>query len=195
MRLTFILLFITICSYSCASKESKDEIKEIYNIAIDGNVKALPPPPPPEPGDDSEMPQQILDSLNAIKLKIKACKSIELFNPEYFFDLSEYKEYIEALDHLFANTNELLNMDNWYTERGHSIGTVNCEEVDKKELFMNFDALVRFSNVGFNSTKDKAVMLIIVSYSHYLSGSLTLLLLERSNDDWEIKEKDVISIA
>ncbi len=195
MRLPLILLFITIFSNSCVSKEPSDGIKEIYSMAIDANVIPLPLPPPPEPGDDSGMPQHVRDSLKAIKLNIKACKSITLFTKERFFDLSKYKQYTEALDHLFANTNELLNMDNWYTERGHSIRTVNCEEVDKKELFKNYDALVTFSNVGFNSTKDKAVMLIIVSYSHYLSGSLTLLLLERSNDDWEIKEKDVISIA
>ena len=197
MRLTnlvFLILFTIILNYSCDSNKSTDEIKEIHNIAIDNTVVPLPPPPPPKPGEKPGIPQQVLDSINAIKLKIAVSNIIDLHDKKSF-NISNYQNYNEAEKNLIGNKNQTLDKKNWSTNKGHDISVINFQEVDKKELFKNYNALVSFSNVGFNSAKDKAVVIIGVSYGAKLSGTVILYLMEKVNSIWKIKHERTISIA
>ena len=166
MRLTnfvFLILFTIILNYSCDYNKSTDEINDIYNIAIDNTAVPLPPPPPPKPGEKVGIPQHVLDSINAIKLNIAVSNIIDLHD-EKSFNIVNYQDYNEALKNLISNNNQTLDKENWSTSKGHHISVINFQEVDKNELFKNYNALVSFSNVGFNSAKDKAVVIIGVSY-------------------------------
>lgn len=196
MRLKYLLIPLIFVSLnlSCSSQESSKDIIDIYNLMIDNTVKPLPPKPP-KIGKTSGMPKKIKDSLKAIKLNIAISKRLEIFN-EQSLNISNYENYQRAKEDLITNENQTLIEKSWLkTDKGHNINIINTKLIDKNKLFKKYNAIVSLSNVGFNSAKDKAISIIGVSYAPKLSGTVIIYFLEKINNIWKIKNKEVVSIS
>ncbi|MEC3906018.1 hypothetical protein VOI54_03255 [Tamlana sp. 2201CG12-4] len=193
MRLKYLVILIFL-NLSCNSQKSFQEVIDVYNVVIDKAVKPLPTPPP-EPGDNSSMPLRIKDSLRGIKLNIAVSNRLELYDKQSF-NVFGYEDYQSAKDNLIANKNRMLMKRNWFnTNLGHTLSIVDLNKIDKKQIFKEYYRLVFLSNIGFNTAKDKAIVIIGLEYGSRLSGAELLYFLDKIDGKWEIKHEKVISIS
>ena len=190
-----LLLLISINFYiSCSSQKESQDLTDIYNLVIDKTVKPLPPPPP-KSRDSSGMRKRVRDSLGAIKLKIAISNRLVLLNKQSF-NISGYDSYHDVKENLVSNKNETLIIKDWFkTKKGHTINIINHSEINKYKIFEKYRAIASLSNVGFNSAKDKAIIILGVSYAPKLSETTIIYFLEKINGKWVIEHEKVISIS
>ncbi|MBJ6369099.1 hypothetical protein [Snuella sedimenti] len=187
--IVLILIVNTSCSYS---KVSQDQI-DIYNLVIDKEI--VPLMPPPKFGDNSGMSERVKDSLRAIKFKVAVSNRLELYNDKSF-NIFGFEHYKTAREDLLANKNHLLINREWTkTNLGHTIKIVDLNKLDKEHVFKEYYRLVFLSNVGFNKTKDKALVVIGLKYGGKLSGKEKLYMLEKVDGKWRVKNEKTISIS
>jgi len=120
-----------------------------------------------------------------------------------FYDLSDGIDYIkEHFPDLQDDT-----IDNYLIINQQNIELLNipdleitCSIIDNenksqwKELYQNADALIHFSQVGFNTNKDQALV-YFSDYSAPLSASGNLIILNKENSIWVIVKSLMLWIS
>ena len=120
-----------------------------------------------------------------------------------FYDFADDIDYIKGH---FPDLNDD-TIENYLTINQHKIELldipdleVTCYLIDQenanqwKELYPNADALIHFSQVGFNTNKDQGLV-YFSDYSAPLCASGNLIFLKKENDGWTIKKSLMLWIS
>lgn len=186
---TTLVLLIAFVSINCSTNTIMDS-NQIYALIVNHSVVPLPPPRPPFPlsiksnSIKNKTPKKVLDSIKNIQLNVAvnsafkyAFGSIPQLKRHEDYNalvtlLFEQKEYnIQA--HLITNTNS------------HNMVVVDKSKTNRNTIFKDYNALIYLSEITFNRNRNKAVVIMGVSYGK-LSGETNLYLLEKKEGKWLI---------
>ncbi|WP_299891371.1 hypothetical protein [uncultured Lacinutrix sp.] len=208
--MNYLIMLLTFVFISCSSKTNINEdikvVNKVYNSIL--IPKYVPAPPPIYKNSDSIEPLKKVDFSNIEKIKYAIYKKFvnskienipnkfRVYKSEKLFEhinLSE-KEYV-LLQNLNNNSEGFINIEAFKKLNKEDIIFVEQQFINREEKKESgIDGVVSFSKVSFSSEKDKAVVAVGV-YRSGLDSSYTLYLLEKKDNNWQIKSFKVISVS
>ena len=192
-KLVFFLVIFQ--SLSCQQSNLVIDEKEIYSLIID-RIMPLPPPPPPPEGDYRPMAQNVIDSIQKIKLNL-AITTYTQASKNHVYKKGLDASYHGIIDRHMVNDNTFkITKKIIHSNKGHDMTIVEKEEIgDKKRLFKDYDQLIYLSNVEFNKNKDRAGVYVGRSLSGKLSGMTLFYLMKKEKGKWVIDMVKELSIS
>jgi hypothetical protein len=168
--------------------------QQIYSILITDKAKPLPPPPLPKKEKDTTV---FLNSKNTV---FKNNKKVSIAVYPNLLELKINNTYnFNSLDNINVESyksDKIFNKQNLsFANNNIILKILKNNEVNNTILvYKNYDWVLLFSDIIFNKTKNKAIVLVNSS-TDKLSGSSTLYLLEKENGLWKIFKKKIISVS
>ena len=207
---TISFFLVIILLFSCENKENSkdDNTYKIISLLYQQYAKPIEAVFPPPPPDNLNYIFSYKDSIKAdsllkkLKEETNDKKSIiaiyPYFSPHTLHDKNAtgnchnfndiLKKYIKNKDSLKIDVNKII------TNRNDSIIYYDKLSKDKRKDFYNFDMLISFSNISFNSDYTKAI--VVGSFSHSkLAGASMLFFLEKKEGQWMVKCEKGLSIS
>jgi len=201
------LLFLTLFSCNFENREDVNNRYEIISLLYEKLAQPIDimfPPPPPDSLNyifSSKDSTRIDSIIKGIKEKRKKKKFIVAIYPylNYYKD-SKYNDYmidcfesniikIEKKDSIKIDINKITK------KRNDSVIYFKEELILKgRKDYETFDVLISFSQIEFNKTYTKAMIIGTVSTSR-LAGITILYFLEKVNNKWIIKCQETLSIS
>ncbi len=211
MRITSFFLVI-ILLFSCVEKgnQEEDNTYQVVSLLYQEYAKPLKsvfPPPPPDSLNYvlSSKDSAQIDSVHREIKKERSNKRFIVAIYPYFFSynnphndefLDSCYDFNTVLKNLVENKDSLkVDINKIVSKKNDSIILYSKElSKDRRKDFYNFDMLVSFSNISFNSNYTKAI--VVGAYSHSrLAGASILFFLEKIEGQWIIKCKKGLSIS
>ncbi|WP_109433967.1 hypothetical protein [Aquimarina sp. AU119] len=198
MRIVFLIIGCVILFSSCESNKEKREKNtyQIVSLLIDEVGGPIKPPPPPE-GQKAYFTNKQIDSIMTRSQDIALHPVFKKVKRKFV----KKDNYGEKFNVLLEQLNKLkeeklidtLKIKTSISCRLNTIDTLLLKS-DKRYIDKNYDILIYFSNISFDDDFSKAV-LILSSTRGYLSGSSSIIFLEKKDGIWQIKETDTFSIS
>ncbi|WP_299247913.1 hypothetical protein [uncultured Aquimarina sp.] len=198
MKLFFYLLSILTLFVSCNNKNDSQEqdIYEIVSIIINRFSKPIQPPPPPD-GKEPYFSQAQIDSIMNRTQKVALYPVLFTTTEKFTKNEKLGQEYNKLVNDLGQfNSEDQIDINKVRTSKSINLQLVDTIKLKSNRRYIdkNYDILIRISNISFNDSLDKAV-LIIGSSRGYLNGASSLIFLEKINGIWKIKNIDTFSIS
>jgi hypothetical protein len=211
---SFILFIFIIFSCNGGKESERKIVDNTYNLlskVIDEYVKPSLIIPPPVPEGVPDTLKRIRDSilnlpnvnewLNQEHIVAIRPKLFELKEKEYYMSPIKEKEYKEKVENLFLKnetivSNKSIDITNLRPTRGNifiEAPTDNDLRLNDK-LWESFDLLFTTSEIRFNDSYDKALLVVGISRSS-LDGLTKFIFLEKRNDDCEIIYDRILTIS
>jgi|TARA_R110001599_G_scaffold24835_5_gene89444 hypothetical protein len=148
-----------------------------------------------------------IDSINIAIVDSTSLRNDLILNNEYISELEEEwdteltKDLIN--DFRIKNTSRYFIQDYFKTDLKYQLIVTN--EIDKifdnsfswlviEERFPNVRSILRFSRVGLNTQKNKALLFMSISCGA-LCGTSTLLYFEKIDNKWELTNEKMFSVS
>ncbi len=192
-----VLLFIIL---SCNKETSVDRDTHAIMSLLLGNLSPAPPPAPPAPGTykkDTIAFNRYVDSVSKLEVHIgilKYCAPIDVVaRPTKEKLPKEYRLLADKLESLDACLDISKQLDVSKLPDNQKIQWIdNLYRGMFEDL--NIDFYIAFSDVIFNTDKDKAIVYMSKN-RHPMSGSISLILLEKINKKWKVHKSILLSIS
>lgn len=183
----FLLHFNLLYSQKRNSLTENDN--QLFSQIIDLIGHPLPPPPTSK-NYDTIPSKELIDSLAMVELKIGVYPTVKTFTN----NSKKRQICLNCLNkHLQEKESKTyhLDLEKLYSEKGHKISLIDTT-INSREQFFNHDILVRLYKPYFNEDFSKALVKLSVSRGT-LSGFLTLVCLEKNNENWKVVNSKEIS--
>ncbi|KAA1243381.1 hypothetical protein [Aquimarina sp. RZ0] len=196
--LSVCLTSLLIISYPHSKNEFSNDQYEIISLLLE-SLSAGPPPPPPAPGvysKDTLVFNKYSDSINRLDVSIVVLdhfiKSEEIPVQQKVTFEKKFQKLIETLEKNEID-NSKINFDSIMVSDNRKI--MKTDKAYRGVLEdNNASHYIAFSNVILNKDKDNAVIYFINNRGA-LSGTTSLVLLDKKNGKWKIYKRIVLSLS
>ncbi len=198
MKKLFVLFIVFVIFLSCEPNIREKDTYEIVSLITQEYGLPLPPPPPPPPARLPSLKEMGWDSIKKLEQNIAVYPVLKntkkLFSKYPNEEDVEFRVLIEkmnkdkndsTLDISKLNVNEQFQL---------SIVDTSLLKKDKYHIEKNYDKLLIFHNISFNTELNKAVTLIGVSMAP-LNGFSSLVFLEKKKGKWVIVKSKELTIS
>lgn len=193
MKNIIILCFCSILCSVFAYSQKRNYLTEYDNKLFSQLIDLLghPIPPPPTGENYDTIPSmELIDSLAKVELKIGIYPTVKTF-------ITNSKTKQISLNCLNKYTQEnssktyLINLEKLNSEKKHKISLIDTT-ISSQEQFFDHDIIVMFYKPYYNEDLSKALVKLSVSRGT-LSGFLTLVCLEKNNENWKVVNSKELS--
>ncbi|WP_025740527.1 hypothetical protein [Aquimarina pacifica] len=197
MKVFVQIMVLFILLFSCKNKNVVEEkhTHEIMSVLIDEFGK--PTVPPREMYGLEPFSKSQIDSILDQKEKICLHPKLKITDHE-FSERAEYDSEINLLIEGLSNFkySKTLDLSKIKINRPYELSIVDTLKLkeDRRYVEKNFDKLINFSRISYNTSYTKAVLIVGV-HEAVLNGYASLVFLEKKKGKWEIKSVDTFSIS
>ncbi len=183
---------------SCKPDSREKNTYEIISLITQEYGLPLPPVPPPPPAKLPSLKEMGWDSIKRLEQNIAVYPVLKNISNQFSkYPEEEDIEFKILLEKINKSKKALtLDLSKFNVKKQFQLSIVDTFllKKDKYHIEKNYDKLLIFHNISFNSEFNKAVTIIGVSIAP-LNGYSSLVFLEKKNGKWIIKNSKTLSIS